>query len=337
MKKFIFQTHTVITLMALMLTGPFIFAQSEEDEKTVEVGTDTTEIAWKNRKLIIIADEDGRRFEIKEVDRKDTDEEADERREKDHDYDHDDDVDEYEEDDYDGYEPDYDKKTKRSRKSGNSVDLLAFDLGITNYYVDGLYGADAATPEMTLKDFRPGSHVALHLFPTQVSLIGRGAIYLKTAVTVDWNNYYYVNDITPVGGEDGITFSDQLNDQLTAPLEKNKMMVRYAQIPLLIGIDTRPRSDGDGLRVSVGGYAGVLWKARTKQVDENNIKVKTPGTFNLNPIRYGLTARVDFGWFDIYLNYNLSELFLEGEGPLLANNTRGNTQTFTAGINIIHF
>ncbi|RMG55663.1 MAG: hypothetical protein D6722_27550, partial [Bacteroidetes bacterium] len=74
---------------------------------------------------------------------------------------------------------------------------------------------------------------------------------------------------------------------------------------------------------------GILWAARTKQISEENGKVKRDGDFHLNPFRYGLMARVDFRWFDIYLNYNLSTLFTEGEGP--------ETQTFVAGINLIDF
>ena len=60
---------------------------------------------------------------------------------------------------------------------------------------------------------------------------------------------------------------------------------------------------------------------------QGNVKVN--GEYNLNPFRYGLTARIDFKWFDFYLNYNLSEMFEEGNNP--------STQTFVAGINLIDF
>jgi hypothetical protein len=73
----------------------------------------------------------------------------------------------------------------------------------------------------------------------------------------------------------------------------------------------------------------VLWQGWTKQRSEAEGKVKIKDDFNLNPFRYGLTARIDFPWFDFYLNYNLSEMFEDGQGPA--------TQTFSAGINIVDF
>ncbi|MDX2285755.1 MAG: outer membrane beta-barrel protein [Bacteroidia bacterium] len=262
---------------------------------------DTTEVSWGKKKLVIITDSEGKRIEI---------------RENGEDWDIESDGDDY---DYD-YEQKDDVPSGRSR---SEVSLLALDLGITNYYLDGNYGADATIPELELMPFRPGSHVALHLLPSRVSLIGRGVVNLKSAITIDWSNHYFVNDITLIDGQESVTF-----DTTGVEFRRNKLTTRYAQIPLLLNINTDPGGN-DGVSISVGGYAGVLWNAHTRQVSDENGKVRVNGDFNVNPFRYGLTARVDFKWFDFYLNYHLSELFEEGQGPA--------TQLFTAGINLINF
>ena len=283
-----------IVFLLLWSTG---FAQEKEESEVVK--NDTTEILLKSKKIIIISDNEGKRIQIKE---KDGSEEGNEWDDEDYDHKH---------------------KEDKKKRENSDTDLLGLDLGITNYYVNGDYGVNAAIPALELKQFRPGAHVALHLLPTRVSIIGNGAVNLKSAITIDWSNYYYVNDITLRDGGEELTI-----DTTGVSFSKNKLMTRYAQIPLLLNFNTAPGTN-DGVSISVGAYGGILWKARTKQISDANGKVKVDGEYNLNPFRYGLMARIDFKWFDFYLNYNLSNLFDEGINP--------QTQTFVAGINIIDF
>ncbi|RMG73734.1 MAG: hypothetical protein D6722_03320, partial [Bacteroidetes bacterium] len=222
-----FYRMTVWTVSLMLLTGSLALAQPEGEEAN-EV--DTTEISWRNKRFIIISDEDGKRIEIKERDETIA-------------------IDDEDEDVvYDGNSYDYRNKEARRQRSRSDVDLLALDLGVTNYYVNGVYGTDAASPELDLRPFRPGGHVALHFLPTQVSLIGRGVVNLKTAITVDWSNYYFTEDITLLEGTETLGF-----DTTGISFTKNKLMTRYAQIPLLLNFNTAPGSD-DGLSVSVGVY-----------------------------------------------------------------------------------
>lgn len=304
MKKYLTTHRLLSSFLALFFIVSMGYAQNRE-----VVTVDTTEISVGKRTFIIIKDENGKRIEIKNNEQEDEREREWER--------------EGERDDWDEEDYDYRQKEEDDDDRTSDVDLLGFDLGITNYFVDGVYGTEAAVPEMDLVPFRPGGHVALHLLPARVSIIGNGAVNLKTAITVDWNNYYLTNNVTILDGQEQLTF-----DSTGVNFSKNKLMVRYAQIPLMLNFNTDPQND-DGVSFSVGVYGGVLWRARTKQVSEENGKVKINGDFNLNPFRYGVMARIDFKWFDFYMNYNLSELFAENQGP--------STQTFVAGINLIDF
>jgi hypothetical protein len=291
-------SKTLVFFLGLTYLAVAGVAQSEDWNKT-----DTTEISWGKRKLIIITDEEGKRVEIKKNQPEEVYEVESENRRY-----------------ANGNDEDREDTPRRRKKS--DVDLLGLDLGITNYYVNGVYGADAASPELALPDVRPGAHVALHLLPTTVSVIGRG-VNLKSAISIDWNNYYYQHNLTMLDRQESVVF-----DSTGVNFSKNKLTTRYVQIPLLLNINTDPGGN-DGVSISFGVYGGVLWKAWTKQVSDEAGKVKVDGTFNLNPIRYGLMARVDFKWFDIYANYNLSTLFTDGTQPA--------TQVFNAGINILDF
>ena len=253
---------------------------------------DTTTISWGKKKIIIVADEDGKHVRIGEKGEVLNNNDEDYRR-------------------------------KRRRKYYSRVGTFALDLGITNYYKDGEIGVDAAVEDLELETFRPGSHVALHFLPTTVSLFGRGAVNLKTAITIDYLNLYFVNDVQIQSDQDELTFT-----RTGVNYTKNKLMVRYAQIPLMLNFNTDPRSNR-GVSVSVGGYAGVLWKARTKQKSDGAGKVKIEDNFNLNDFRYGLMARLDFRWFDFYVNYNISPLFEDGSSV--------DTQTVSLGLNLLNF
>ena len=273
-------------------------AQTDPERPSQEPAPDTTEITWRDRKFVIIKDEDGKRLEIRDTEEGVAPEEEE-------------------------YDYDYENKKTRHRPDRSDIGLLGLDLGITNYYINGSYGRNATIPELEVREFRPGSHVALHLLPTRVGFDKRGYVNLKTAITIDWSNYYYTNDVTLLGEGEALAF-----DTTGINFSKNKLMARYAQIPLMLNINTDPGCN-DGISISFGGYVGILWGARTKQVSEEQGTVKVPGTFFLNPYRYGLIGRIDFKWFDIYLHYNLSPLFEDERGP--------ETQTFMAGVNLIDF
>ncbi len=289
-------------------------AEEEMDSASEEVVVkmDTTEIAWRDKKFVIISEDGVKRVEIIDIP-------------KDEQKNNDDDDNDWNWDD-EGFDPEYETKTRTSNNSGYSnVGLVALDLGFINFYSPEGIGADAitASPDLEVRDFRFGSHVALHLFPTTVSLIGRGAVNLQSAITIDWSNYYFKGNNVMVETESGFEWQDTGREY-----DKNKLTVRYAQIPLMLNINSDPRGD-DGVSISAGGYIGLLWNTHTKQVTGGGEKFKTNGDFGLTRFRYGLMGRIDFKWFDFYVMYNLTPMFKD-ENPT-------NAQTVVAGVNIINF
>lgn len=296
----------------LILATAKIQAQDRKDEGVIS-RTDTTIISWRKKEFVIVKDNDGTHMSIQNRYEDDWDRD----RWRDDDWDDDDRY-------YDKRDDDGDDDRRRRRAKVSEVDVFAFDFGLTNYYVDNEIGKDAAIPDLELKAFRPGSHLGLHFLPTRVSLDRRGVMSMRTAITLDISSHNFLNPISPVADQEIFTYTMDS----TISYEKNKLVARYVQVPLMLSLNTAPDSD-KGLKISVGGYAGVLWNGILKQEAAGIDKIKIKDDFNLSKFRYGLMARFDFRWLDLYVNYNLSSLFEDNQGPA--------TQTFTAGINIIDF
>lgn len=96
----------------------------------------------------------------------------------------------------------------------------------------------------------------------------------------------------------------------------------YLTAPVHLEFDFTPKkSDKDGnsyfrthqsFRLGVGGYAGV--KIKSKQIlkyeeDDQKIKVKQKGDFNVNDFNYGLSAYIGYGQLSLYAKYDLNPLF----------------------------
>lgn len=226
--KSMYMKYLVLTL-AFVSVNFLAIAQEEEttlneieERITIDGQTsDTTKITISKKTVTIIKDEEGRHISIKDSEEllRDAEKELEARTNE-----------EEWEDDFD-YQP---KERVDSRKS-TEIDLLGLDLGFGNHFANGSFGGTAAGEELAIRDWRFGSHVSLHLLPTRVSLIGKGAVNVKTAISIDWNNYYFTSDVTLTEGPEGIEFGTA-----EQALSKNKLTTRYAQIPLLLNFNTAP-------------------------------------------------------------------------------------------------
>ena len=81
------------------------------------------------------------------------------------------------------------------------------------------------------------------------------------------------------------------------------------------------RSKKIGFRIGVGGYLGYRMYGRSKYVykEDNKLrnKEKDNGNFYLSNVRYGLRGRVGWRGMDLFVNYDLNQVFTSGKGPEL--------------------
>jgi hypothetical protein len=198
-----------------------------------------------------------------------------------------------------------------------STEWAMMDIGINTFLQDGSFQLDGdAAP---FNDLRYGRtwNLDMHLFRQRISLVQR-KFNLEYGLTFSWHNYAFQNDvlITPAADEFAFETSD-------VGLRKSKMSATYLTVPLLLNLETNPDKKSNSFRLSAGMYGGVRIASRTKVKTEDKLKLKQRDDFNLNAFRYGPMVRIGYGWFNVYAQYALSDLFADNQGPELTPVTFG--------------
>jgi hypothetical protein len=122
-------------------------------------------------------------------------------------------------------------------------------------------------------------------------------------------------------------------------VQKSQLITNYLEVPLELRYSSNPEDPARSFKASIGARIGYLYDAFTKVKyrEEGEVrKLKNKQDYNLNPFRYGVTARVGVGNFSIFGYYNLTPLFREGKGFYERNSPR-DFNTFTVGISLASF
>ncbi|MDG1160321.1 MAG: outer membrane beta-barrel protein [Flavobacteriales bacterium] len=104
---------------------------------------------------------------------------------------------------------------------------------------------------------------------------------------------------------------------------KNKVSVNFVEIPLEFRLRTRGLKQ---FKMAVGAKVGYVVNVHTKIVDDGG-KRKYYQLPNLLRYRYGLSAKIGVGRFNLSGFYSLSPLLKEGRGPELV--------PFTIGLSVV--
>ena len=192
------------------------------------------------------------------------------------------------------------------------TEFLGLDLGINWLMYNNSFSIPTNESSFETEPLR-SSQVSLHMLPTHFNM-AKGKVSILTALTFENHRYQFRNNISMVPGQSMVTtFTDSVT------FKKNKLNMWYAQIPLLLSLRTKPTDQGHSFHFSLGGFAGLFLGASTKQKSEERGKVIFKDDYNLNPLRYGVTARIGYGNLELYTNYTLSTMFRDGQGPTFNN------------------
>ncbi len=109
-------------------------------------------------------------------------------------------------------------------------------------------------------------------------------------------------------GEDATQLVPYSKDQEP---DKNKLSANYFDLPL----ELRFRTEGSpAFKIAVGGSIAYLFNLHHKIIDSDG-KRKYFGIDGVDPLRYGLQARIGVGRFNAFAYYSLSPFFKSGQGP----------------------
>lgn len=154
-----------------------------------------------------------------------------------------------------------------------------------------------------------GKSINFNINFSQLSLGITRHIGFVTGLGLDWNNYRFDGNNNIQKGLNGII--EMLDPG--APLKKSKLTTFYIDLPFLFEIQIP--AENNHINIAAGPIGGVKLGSHTKMVFEDGDKVHSEGDFSLNLLRYGGTARVGYGNFQIYGTYYMTPLFKNGKAP----------------------
>ncbi len=189
--------------------------------------------------------------------------------------------------------------------------MFGMDLGVSAFLQDG--GTTVKAPYTPLElNLGKSINVNLHIIHQNISIV-------KHYIGIDWgiyaelNNYRFANDALLIPKTDTVGFMVESG----VNYKKNKLFSSYLNLPVTFRFETNPKEPKRSFNLAIGGYAGYLLGAHTKTVKSDKESNKVHDDFNLNKMHYGLTARIGYSWFDLYVTYSLTPLFNDGTAPAL--------------------
>ena len=213
---------------------------------------------------------------------------------------------------------------------------LNFEFGFNNYLQNGDFASSS-----DLYQVKPISSTYIGLVWNHTTYVS-GPLYLDWGGGFSWYNYKFENSGTrldPNGGQLNFIESTDANSVLKSKLKitylnfqavpmfdfgKGKRLVRrFVEDDVRVGFSARR-----GFRVGVGPYVGLRLSNKAKYIyrnDDGRQKDKEKGGFFVNDFRYGLRAQIGINGFDMFMTYDLNELFEDGKGPQLNPITVGIT------------
>lgn len=208
------------------------------------------------------------------------------------------------------FEQEYTEKSSGKEKKSDGE--LEFSIGYNGWLENGSTSLSAANRGLDLVN---GKSINVNLTYNHYFNIYKENVRFSVGLGLDWNNYRLAGDSSLAANAPKLTFFQDSANNAPVNFSKNKLLARYATLPVMLHFKTNENKKGNSLGVSGGVELGYLINGRLKQVSDAKGKQKVNDTFNLNELRYGLVGRVSYGSMGIYGKYYPQSAFNKNEGP----------------------
>jgi len=211
-----------------------------------------------------------------------------------------------------------DENKIKSRYSGKEEKLML------NFYTDLWQNVDSS---MTVSAYSPGFDVyGMYNIPFGKSKfafgfgLGFGTHNIRSNA-MPANEFRHDSVLGNV--ETGNTIFERIPDYVNNKEIKydiNKLTLTYFDIPLELRYKTKNKKD-DAIKFAIGFKVGYLLSSHTKYKGNDlsggdfDVKYKTYKIKNIEPLRYGATARFGYGIWNVFGYYSLSKIFKVDKGP----------------------
>jgi len=149
-------------------------------------------------------------------------------------------------------------------------------------------------------------------------------IGLVTGLGITFNDYRFSNAYT-IENDNGMVVPVVLNKD---GLSKSKLSTSFLTVPLMLEFQIPVDGANKRIYLSAGVIGGLKLGSHTK-VKINDNKSKNHDDFNINPFRYGTTARIGYKGINLFGTYYYSTLFKNSRGPEM--------NPFTIGLGLMNW
>lgn len=216
-------------------------------------------------------------------------------------------------------------KVNKERRNYGTYHSIDFDLGLNNYLENGK-SPEESNAAYLVKPFGSWYFSINSINTTHVA----GPLYLQWGGNLSWYNFKFEDENNRIYKQaDEVVFEADPRGTDINPI-KSKLTATYlnASVVPMLDFDGKNRHSRwfrnhrkhDGFRIGVGAYAGYKIASHSKFVykDEGQKqRDKDKDSFYLNNWRYGARLQMGFRDVDLFVNYDISELFVEDRGPQL--------------------
>jgi hypothetical protein len=200
-----------------------------------------------------------------------------------------------------------------------------FGLGINNFLDDDFTISREGND--LFMDLNTGRSWAINLNFAQYSFgFGTSHVGLLTGLGLEYNNYFFDRDNSIEEVNDYIVI-----DSLKGNVAKSKLTTMFLRVPLILEVQFPRTVRAKRIFISGGIVAGLKLGSHTKVIlkeESGKNRDKNNDDFNINPFRYGLTARLGYGSVCVYGDYYITPMFVSDKGPDLHPFSIGMTMTF---------
>ncbi len=189
------------------------------------------------------------------------------------------------------------------------------ELGLNNF-LDNDFSM-SRTSENQFMDLNTGRSWNVNLNFQQVSLgIIGNRFGLVSGLGIEFNNYQFDGN-NSIMEEAGVIVSKEFP---TISLTKSKLTATYLNVPLLLELQIGGEKRSKRVYISGGIIGSLKLGSHTKVVyleDGKKKREKDQDDYNINPLRYGLTARIGYKNLEVYSYYYPTPFFEKNKGPEL--------------------
>ncbi|WP_018477953.1 outer membrane beta-barrel protein [Pontibacter roseus] len=139
--------------------------------------------------------------------------------------------------------------------------------------------------------------------------------YLVSGLEFAFNNYMFDRNYVIEEDVNEVTY---FRRETEIDYDKSKLTMSSVNVPLMPMLKFKRQNGKDGFKIGAGGFAGYRLGAHAKLKYEEggkSQKDKIRSSYNLSDFQYGLTGVIGYGNLDLFVKYNMNDLFKDNRGP----------------------